>query len=97
MLVLLHLVVFQTNKYIVQDLLDECAMYFKSKLSLQNALDVLVAAEITKQKDLFEAASRFVRKNIGSLQKSSAYGEMLINNPTLIASVLTSRQTWKMS
>ena len=77
------------DKYIVQDLLDECAMYFKSKLSLQNALDVLVAAEITNQKDLFEAASKFVRKNIGSLQKGSAYEEMLKNNPTLIASVFS--------
>ena len=77
------------DKYIVQDLLDECAKYFKSKLSLQNALDVLVAAEITNQKDLFEAASKFVRKNIGSLQKSSAYEEMLKNNPTLIARVFS--------
>ena len=77
------------DKYNVCGLLDECSMYFEANLSLQNALDVLVAAELTNQKDLFEAASRFVGKNIGSLNKSSAYEEILKNNPTIIANVFS--------
>ena len=77
------------DKYIVSGLFDECSKYFQSNLSLQNALDVLVTAEMTNQRDLFEAASRFVCKNIGSLNKTSAYEELLKNNPTMIANVLS--------
>ena len=77
------------DKYIVKSLLDKCARYFELNLSLQNALDVLVTAEITNQKDLFEAASRFVCKNIGMLKKSSAYEDLLEKNPTMIANVLS--------
>ena len=50
------------DKYMVSGLLGECVEYFKSNLSDQNALDVLFTAEITNQKDLFEAVSRFVGK-----------------------------------
>ena len=77
------------DKYIVKGLLDKCSKYFEANLSLQNALDVLVTAEFTNQKNLFEAASRFVGKNIGSLNKSRAYKDLLKNNPTLIANVLS--------
>ena len=71
------------DKYMVSGLLGECVQYFKSNLSDQNALDVLVTAEVTNQKDLFEAASRFVgKKNLGSLNKSSTFREMTKNNPT---------------
>ena len=77
------------DKYNLQSLLDECTKYFKSKLSLHNALDILFAAELTNQKDLFDAASRFVCKNIGSLNKSSAYEEILKKNPTMIARVFS--------
>ena len=71
------------DKYNVCGLLDECSMYFRLNLSLQNALDVLVAAELTNKKDLFEAASKFIGKNLGSLNKSSTYQEMEKNNPTM--------------
>ena len=77
------------DKYNVSDLLEECSKYFESNLSLENALDLLVAAEITNQKNLFEAASRFVCKNIGILQKSSAYQDLLKNNPTMLAIVFS--------
>ena len=77
------------DKYNVCGLLDECSKYFEANLSLQNALDVLVTAEFTNQKNLFEAASRFVGKNIGSLKKSSAYEDLLKKNPTIIANVLS--------
>ena len=77
------------DKYMVSGLFDECSKYFQRNLSVQNALDVLVTAEMTNQRDLFEAASRFVCKNIGSLNKTSAYEELLKSNPTMIANVLS--------
>ena len=77
------------DKYNISGLLDECSKYFESNLSLENALDVLVTAEITNQKNLFEAASRFVCKNIGILRKSSAYQDLLKNNPSMLAIVFS--------
>ena len=77
------------DKYNIRGLLDECSKYFESNLSLENALDVLVTAEITNQKNLFEAASRFVCKNIGILRKSSAYQDLLKNNPSMLAIVFS--------
>ena len=77
------------DKYIVHGLLDECSKYFESNLSLQNALDILVTAEITNQKNLFEAASRFVSKSLGSLNKSSTFREMEKNNPTMFTRVFS--------
>jgi hypothetical protein len=77
------------DKYNIQGLLDECCKYFESKLSLQNALDVLVLAETTNQKNLFETASRFVGKNLGNLEKSSAYQEMVNENPKMFTRVFS--------
>ena len=78
------------DKYMVSGLLGECVKYFKSNLSDQNALDVLVTAEVTNQKDLFEAASRFVgKKNLGSLNKSSTFREMAKYNPTMFTRVFS--------
>ena len=77
------------DKYNVNDLVEECSKYFESNLSLENALDVLVSAEITNQRNLFGAASRFVCKNIGILKKSSAYQDLLKNNPTMLAIVFS--------
>jgi hypothetical protein len=77
------------DKYNIQGLLDECCKHFESKLSLQNALDILVLAETTNQKNLFATASRFVGKNLGSLEKSSAYQEMVNDNPKMFTRVFS--------
>ena len=55
------------DKYMVNDLLDLCVKYLKSNISLENVLDILVTAELTNQKVLFDSASRFVRSNQGNL------------------------------
>jgi hypothetical protein len=77
------------DKYNIQGLLDECCKYFESKLSLQNALDILVLAETTNQNNLFETASRFVGKNLGNLEKSNAYQEMVNENPKMFTMVFS--------
>ena len=77
------------DKYNIQGLLYECCKYFESKLSLKNALDILVLAETTNQKNLFDTASRFVGKNLGSLEKSSAYQEMVNDNPKMFTRVFS--------
>ena len=77
------------DKYKIQGLLDDCCKYFESKLSLKNALDILVLAETTNQKNLFDTASRFVGKNLGSLEKSSAYQEMVNEDPKMFTRVFS--------
>ena len=77
------------DKYNLQGLLVECCKHFESKLSLQNALDVLVLAETTNQKNLFYSASRFVGKHLGSLEKSSTYQEMVNENPKMFTRIFS--------
>ena len=77
------------DKYMVNGLLYLCVNHLVSNLSLENVLDVLVKAELTNQKFLFDSASRFVRTNSGKLKKSRAYNEMFEKDPRFIARVLS--------
>ena len=61
------------DKYNIQGLLDECC----------------ILAETTNQKNLFDTASRFVGKNLGKLEKSSAYQEMVNENPKMFTRVFS--------
>ena len=77
------------DKYMVRGLLDLCVKHLKSNLTLENVLDVLVMAERTNQKSLFDSASRFVRTNSGKLKKTNAYNEMFEKDPKFIGCVLS--------
>jgi speckle-type POZ protein len=77
------------DKYNVIGLFDMCVKYLESNLSLENALDVLVSAELINQKNLFDSASRFVRQNPGRLNKTGAYKEMFEKDPKFIAIVMS--------
>ena len=76
------------DKYEAVGLMDMCAKYLESNLSLENALDILTAAELTNQKALFDSAAKFVRKNQGKMNKTGAYKEMLEKDKNFIAIVL---------
>ena len=76
------------DKYEVVGLMDICTEYLEPNLSLENALDVLVAAELTNQKALFESAATFVRENPGKMNKTGAYKEMLEKDTKFIAIVM---------
>ena len=77
------------DKYEVVGLMDICAKYLESNLSLENALDVLVAAELTNQKALFESAAKFVKEKPGKKKKTGAYKEMAEKDTKIIAIVMT--------
>jgi len=72
------------DKYNIRGLLDVCANYLEVNLSLENGLDVMVAAYLTNQTSLFGVASNFVCENKGQLVKSDFWNEMLSENPELI-------------
>ena len=61
----------------------------ESNLSLENALDTLVTAELTNQKALFDSAAKFVLKKQGKRNKTGAYNEMLEKDPKFIAIVMS--------
>ena len=77
------------DKYNVSGLMKFCVGHFKSNLSPNNVLDVLLSAHKTNQQDLFRAASKFVYENKGQLAKTSAWKEMKKTNPTMIVNILS--------
>jgi hypothetical protein len=77
------------DKYEVVGLMDICTKYLESNLSLENALDVLVTAELTNQKGLFDSAAKFVRKNQGKMNETGAYKEMYEKDPKLVLTVMS--------
>ena len=77
------------DKFLIKGLFDFCTKFLESNLSVENALDVLIKAELVNQKTLFDAASKFVCKNIGKVNKTSAWEEMLKKNPALIANLFS--------
>ena len=58
-------------------------------MKFECALDVLVKAELMGQKNLFYAASKFVCKNIGRVNKTSAWEELSKKNPALIINLFS--------
>ena len=77
------------DKFLIKGLLDLCTKFLESNLSVENALEVLIKAELVNQKTLFDATSKFVRKNLGKLNKTSAWEEILKKNPALIANLFS--------
>ena len=78
------------DKFEVIGLLEVCAKYLDSNLCSKNALDVLVSAELTNQKALFDSAARYARYcNEGKMDKNGAFSEMLEKDPKVIAIVMS--------
>ena len=78
------------DKFEVIGLLEVCAKYLDSNLCPKNALDVLVSAELTNQKALFDSAAIFVRFcTAGKMDKNGAFSEMLEKDPKVIAIVMS--------
>ena len=78
------------DKYNLIGLMGVCTEYLKKNLCFENAVDVLVAAHLTNQKDLFDTTSTFVKKNEGSLKKTSTWKEFKKTNPTIATDILSS-------
>ena len=77
------------DKYNIGDLVKFCIQYFKSNFSLDSVLDILVLAHLMDEKELFDAGSEFVKKNIGNVVKTMDWEQLKDTNPTLINKVVT--------
>ena len=80
---------FAANKYNIGKLVKICIEHLKSNLSVDNALDILLAADQTNKDDLLEASKDFIKRNVGNLVMTDDFKEKLKNHPTLIANLLS--------
>ena len=76
------------EKYNVKSLVEYCVEHLEENLSLENALDVLVASHLTNQKSLFDATSNFVYANKENLVKTESWKEIMEVNPKLANDVV---------
>ena len=76
------------EKYNVESLVEYCVEHLEENLSLENALDVLVASHLTNQKSLFDATSNFVYANKENLVKTESWKEIMEANPKLANDVV---------
>merc|ERR1719483_1964020 len=77
---------YAADKYNVSGLVGMCVTFLKCNLSVDNALEILVASHHLNQEDLFNAASNFV---CCPLFPHGAWEEMFKTNPTLVLTVLS--------
>ena len=78
------------DKYNVKGLLNFCTKYLESNLlGEDHALDILVKADLIGQKNLFDAASKYICKNMGRVNKSSDWAELSKKNPALIVKLFS--------
>ena len=78
------------DKYLIADLVEFCIEHFMStSFSLDSVLDILTVAHLINQKDLFDAASDFIKKNQGTVIKTNGWKQLVRTDPTLIVNVLS--------
>jgi len=71
---------FLAEMYNIQPLSAVCVKYLEENLSVENALDVLVAANLINKEDLLDAATQFVLENRGNLAKTDVWNELSEND-----------------
>merc|ERR1711874_307091 len=76
------------ERYNVRPLTALCVEYLGENLSVENALDVLVSANLTNKKVLFDAAADFVLKNRGNLVETDAWNKLSENDPILFKKIV---------
>ena len=80
------MILYAADKYNVPGLVEICATFLKCNLSIDNALEVLVASYHLNHKDLFKAVTNFVYENKEQLANTGSWREMINTNPTLFNS-----------
>ena len=73
------------DKYLMDNLVDNCLEHLKSNVTLENALDIMMVSYQINQNSLFEAATNFVWNNKGKLTSTDSWNSMVRDHPDLIA------------
>jgi speckle-type POZ protein len=61
------------NKYDIQDLKQICAKEMRKKLTVDNAVDLLIFSDLHQAKDLKDGAIRFINKNAPAVMKTPSW------------------------
>ena len=61
------------NKYDIQDLKQICDQELRTKLTADNAVDLLIFSDVHYAKDLKDGAIRFINKNAPAVMKTSSW------------------------
>ena len=61
-----------------------CSEHLSANLTLENAMEVMIVAYLTDQKELLDSAFKFVLLNKGRLIKTDSWDDMVKNYPDLI-------------
>jgi hypothetical protein len=79
------------DKYNIPDLVKICVNHLKTNLTEVNAVEVMTKSYMINQKDLFDAARKFVQfcKNSGKPVEMEALEEVKETNPTLALKMLS--------
>ena len=80
---------FAADKYNIGKLVETCIQHLKSNISEENALDILLTADLTNKTDLLEAASKFCLKNQEKLVKIKSWNDMEKINPKFILELIS--------
>ena len=79
------------DKYNIPDLIRICANHLKTNLTEGNAVEIMTKSYMINQKDLFDAAQKFVQfcKNTGKVVDMEALEDLKETNPTLALKMLS--------
>ena len=79
------------DKYNIPDLVKICVNHLKTNLTEVNAVDIMAKSYMINQKELFDAARKFVQfcKNSGKPVEMEALEELKETNPTLALKMLS--------
>ena len=72
------------NKYDIQDLKEICVKELRMKLTVDNAVDLLILADLHQANDLKGGAILFINKNAAAVMKTPAWPDFRKSHPNLI-------------
>ena len=78
------------DKYLMNNLVAKCVEFFKSNLTLENALDIMLVAYQMNQNNLLETTFKFAFDNKGQLAKTEMWNNMIRDHSDLIAKLINS-------
>ena len=78
------------HKYFIEPLEKECHDHIKNNLTIKNIFDVIKGAYLGNDKKLFEAASKFVKANLGTFQfqDSEEWNQLKKTHPECMAEMM---------
>lgn len=75
------------DMYNVQPLVKLCQEHLRTRISRENFMDIVKAADVTNDKELLKAAAKFATSNVGTFDQDQEIKDFIKNNAQCFASV----------